>query len=75
MDYFVTYDLKFKLLFSLVIINHPNRKIENIAVTKNPNVVWLTQQIRNSMPFYHKPKYLIHDNDKAFVSEEFQSFL
>jgi putative transposase len=75
MDYFVSYDLKFKLLFSLVIINHSNRKIEHIAVTKNPNVVWLKQQIRNSMPFDRKPKYLIHDNDKAFVSKDFQSFL
>jgi putative transposase len=75
MDYFVTYDLKFKLLFVLVIINHSNRKIEHIAVTKNPNVVWLRQQIKNAMPFDHKPKYLIHDNDKAFVSKEFQAFL
>jgi putative transposase len=75
MDYFVSYDLKFKLLFSLVIINHSNRKIEHIAVTKNTNAVWLKHQIRNSMPFDHKPRYLIHDNDKAFVSKEFQSFL
>ena len=75
MDYFVTYDLKFRLLFVLVIINHSNRKIEHIAVTKNPDVVWLKQQIRNAMPFDHKPKYLIHDNDKAFVSKDFQSFL
>ena len=62
MDYFVTYDLKFKLLFVLVIINHSNRKIEHISVTKNPNVVWLKQQIKNAMPFDYKPKYLIHDN-------------
>jgi len=75
MDYFVTYDLKFKLLFVLVIINHSNRKIEHIAVTKNPNVVWLKQQIKNAMPFDYKPEYLIHDNDKAFVSKEFQAFL
>ncbi len=42
---------------------------------KNPDVVWLKQQIRNAMPFDHKPKYLIHDNGKAFVSKDFQSFL
>ncbi len=75
MDYFVTYDLKFKLLFVLVIINHSNRKIKHSAVTKNPSTVWLKQQIRNAMPFDHKPKYLIHDNDKAFVGKDFQSFL
>jgi len=75
MDYFVTYDLKFKLLFVLVIINHSSRKIEHIAVTKKPNIIWLKQQINNAMPYDHKPKYLIHDNDKAFVSKEFQSFL
>jgi len=75
LDYFVTYDLKFRLLFVLVIINHSNGKIEHIAVTKNPKVVWLKQQIRNAMPFDCKPKFLIHDNDKAFVNKEFQSFL
>lgn len=75
MDYFASYDLKFKLMFVLVIINHSNRKIECIAVTKNPSTGWLKQQIRNAMPFDHKPKYLVHDNDKAFVSKDFQSFL
>ena len=75
MDYFVTYDLKFKLIFVLVLINHSNRKIEHVAATKNPNVVWLKQQIKNATPFDYKPKYLIHDNDKAFSSIEFQSFL
>ena len=43
--------------------------------TKKPDTNWLIQQLRNATPYNHKPKYLIHDNDPAFVSKEFQNFL
>jgi transposase InsO family protein len=75
MDYLVVPTLKFQFLYVLIIINHATRKIENFSITANPNMNWLKQQIRNATPFGHKPKYLIHDNDSAFVSKEFQSFL
>ena len=58
-----------------MIINHGSRKIEHFAVTTNPNMFWLTQQMRNATPYDHKPKYLIHDNDSVFRSNVFQNFL
>lgn len=75
MDYLVVPTIKLKLLYILVIINHSTRKIEHFAVSSNPNIEWLKQQIRNATPYGHKPKYLIHDNDGAFVSNNFQGFL
>lgn len=75
MDYFVVPTLRFKFLYILIIINHGSRKIEHFAVTANPNLNWVKQQIRNATPFDHKPKYLLHDNDAVFVSVAFQSFL
>lgn len=75
MDYLVVPTIRFKLLYILIIINHATRKIEHFAVTSNPNSTWLKQQIRNATPYNHKPKYLIHDNDPAFVSQDFRSFL
>ena len=75
MDYLVVPTLKFKLLYVFIIINHASRKIEHFAVTSNPNLEWVKQQIRNATPFDHKPKYLIHDNDSVFVSSNFRNFL
>lgn len=75
MDYFVIPTLRFKVLYVLIIINHASRKIEHFAITSNPNLSWLKQQIRNATPFDHAPKYLIHDNDAAFVSNSFKEFL
>lgn len=75
MDYLVVPTLKFKTLYVLIIINHGTRKIEYFAITKNPNLDWLKQQIRNATPYGYAPKYLIHDNDSTFVSENFKSFL
>ena len=75
MDYFVVPTLFFKMLYVLIIINHGSRKIEHFAVTTNPNLDWVKQQIRNATPYNHKPKYLIHDNDAVFVCEAFKTFL
>lgn len=75
MDYFVVPTLRFKLLYVLIIINHGSRKIEHFAITANPNLEWVKQQIRNATPFDRKPKYLIHDNDYIFTCDAFQSFL
>ncbi len=75
MDYLVVPTIKFDLLYIFVIVSHVRRKIEHIAVTKNPDTNWLIQQLRNATPYNHIPKYLIHDNDSAFMSKEFQNFL
>jgi len=74
-DFFTVPTLFFKVLYVLVIINHGTRKIEHFAVTANPNMFWLTQQLRNATPYDHKPKYLAHDNDAVFTSKVFQRFL
>ncbi|ABO51528.1 Integrase, catalytic region [Desulforamulus reducens MI-1] len=75
MDFFTVPTLLFKVLYVLIIINHGTRKIEHFAVTCNPNLKWLKQQIRNATPYDHKPQYLIHDNNPVFVSKDFKTFL
>lgn len=75
MDFFVVPTLNFKMLYVLIIINHHSRKIEHFGVTSNPNLEWVKQQIRNATPYNHKPKYLVHDNDRVFTCEAFKDFL
>jgi len=75
MDFFVVPTATFQLLYVFIIINHATRKIEHVNVTAHPNSEWLKQQMREAMPFDHKPRYLLHDNDPMFTSTEFQKCL
>ena len=75
MDFAVVITLSFKVLFVLTIINHDRRKIEFFAVTTQPSLTWVIQQIRNATPFGEQPKYLVHDNDPVFKEKHFQQFL
>ena len=75
MDLFTVPTLFFKVLYVLVIISHDRRKIEHFAVTTNPSSAWIAQQTREATPFGMQPEYLIHDNDRIFVSKDLQAFL
>ena len=74
-DFFTIPTIRFEVLYILIIIEHGSRKIIHFAVTKNPNMFWITQQFRNTTPYGYHPKYLIHDNDPVFKSKVFQDFL
>ena len=74
-DFFVAPTLYFKVLYVFLIISHDRRKIEHFAVTTNPTSAWVAGQLRESTPFGIQPEYLIHDNDKIFVSKVLQDFL
>lgn len=73
-DFFTVPYITFQVLYVLI-IEHGSRRIVHFAVTKNPNMFWLTQQFRNATPYGDHPKYLIHDNDPVFKSKVFQDFL
>ena len=74
-DFFTASTINFKILYVVIIINHARREIEHFAVTENPTAAWTVQQIRNATAFSESPKYIIHDNDPAFTSDDFQKFL
>jgi putative transposase len=37
-----------------------------LAVTRSPNMAWVTQQLRDTMPFGLQPRYLFRDNDGIY---------
>src|SRR5690554_4031249 len=74
-DFFTIPTIRLEILYILIIIEHGTRRIIHFAVTKNPNMFWITQQFRNATPYGQHPKYLIHDNDPVFKSKVFQDFL
>jgi putative transposase len=75
MDFCTVPTMFFKILYILIIISHDRRVIQHVAVTKHPTSAWVTQQLREATPFGMQPEYLIHDNDRIFVSKDLQEFL
>ena len=75
MDFCVVPTISFKVLYAFIIVGHARRRIEHFAVTSSASAQWTIQQIRNATPFGKQPKYLLHDNEPAFTSDDFQTFL
>ena len=46
-------------------IDHRTRELVQVAVTRQPSLNWLKQQIRDACP-WDGPRFLIHDNDGIF---------
>jgi transposase InsO family protein len=58
-----------------VLIRHDRRVIQHIVVTAHPTAEWVVQQLREATPFGEQPTYLLHDNDRIFVSQAVTRFL
>jgi putative transposase len=66
-DFFVVPTVTYRLLFVLVLLAHDRRRIVHVAVTDHPTAAWTAQQLRNTFPEDHTPRYLLHDRDTAFT--------
>ena len=75
MDMLVVPTISFKILYVFIVMSHDRRKIQHFGITTNPCSSWIIQQVREATPFDDTPQYLLHDNDKVFVSKDFQDFL
>ncbi len=65
-DFLPVTDLLFRSLFAFVIVELQSRKVIHVAVTRHPTDAWVAQQLRESTPFGHTPRFLIRDNDAKF---------
>jgi hypothetical protein len=60
--------LRFGLLYCFFIIGHERRKILRFSVTRNPNALWIAQQMRESWPYAPAHKFVLFDRDSKFRS-------
>ena len=51
MDFFTVPTLTFGVLYCFLVIAHDRCKILRFNVTRNPNAVWIVQQIREAWPY------------------------
>ena len=62
-DFFTVPTATFRVLFVLVLLAHPRRRLVHFNVTEHPTAEWTAQQIREAFPEDRAPRYLIRDRD------------
>jgi len=65
-DFFTVTTINFATLYVFLVFDHGRRKVIHFAITRNPLMKWVIQQLRESMPFGLQPKYLFRDNDGIY---------
>jgi transposase InsO family protein len=68
-DFLQAYDLFFRPVFALFIVEHGSRRVVHVGVTRTPTSRWTAQQLRNATPFGQAPRFIIRDNDDKFGVE------
>jgi len=51
MDFFTVPTVNFAILYVFLVFDHGRRKVIHFAITRNPSMQWVIQQLREAMPF------------------------
>ena len=65
-DFFNVTTINFATYYVFLVFDHGRRRVIHFAVTRNPFMNWVIQQLREAMPFGLQPKYLFRDNDGIY---------
>jgi putative transposase len=65
MDFFTVPTLTFGVLYCFFIIEHDRRKILRFNVTRNPNTIWIVQQIREAWPYVPAHRFFVRSRLKV----------
>ena len=69
MDFFTVPTLTFGVLYCFFVIGHDRRKILRFNVTRNPNALWIVQQMREAWPYAAAHRFLLFDHDSKFGND------
>ena len=69
MDFFTVPTLTFGVLYCFFVIGHDRRKILHFNVTRNPNALWVVQQLREAWAYQQPHRFLLLDRDAKFGAE------
>jgi len=72
-DFFTVSTIRFATLYVFLVLAHGRRKVVHLAITSNPSMRWVIQQLREAMPYGQQPRFLFLDNDGIYgdAVEEF----
>src|ERR1700737_640059 len=69
MDFFTVPTLTFGVLYCFFVIGHDRRKILHFNVTRNPNALWIVQQLREAWAYKQPHRFLLFDRDSKFGAD------
>jgi transposase InsO family protein len=69
MDFFTVPTLTFGVLYCFFVIGHDRRKILHFNVTRNPNALWVVQQLREAWAYKESHRFLLFDRDAKFGAD------
>ena len=64
MDFFTVPTLTFGVLYCFFVIGHDRRKILHFNVTRNPNALWVVQQLREAWAYQQPQRFLLYRDAK-----------
>ena len=59
----------FGVLYCFFVIGHDRRRILHFNVTRNPNALWVVQQLREAWAYKQPHRFLLFDRDAKFGAE------
>jgi len=65
-DFFTVNTLGFQVLYVFLVFDHARREVSHFAITPDPSMEWVIQQLREATPFGEQPRYLLRDNDGIY---------
>jgi len=65
-DFFTINTIRFATLYVFLVLHHGRRKLVHFAITSNPSMGWVIQQLREAMPYGQQPRFLFRDNDGIY---------
>lgn len=73
MDFFTVPTLTFGVLYCFFVIGHDRRKILRFNVTRNPNTLWIVQQMREAWPYAPAHRFLLFDRETKIGNDVISS--
>jgi len=65
-DFFTVNTLGFQVPYVFLVFDHARREVVHFAITPNPSMDRVVQQLREATPFGEQPRYLFRDNDGIY---------
>jgi len=65
-DFFTVTTIRFARLYVFVVLHHGRRRVVHYAITPNPSMRWVIQQLREAMPYGQQPRFLFRDSDGIY---------
>jgi len=69
MDFFTVSTLTFRVPYCFFVIGHDRRKILHFHVTRNPDALWIVEQLREAWAYKQSHRFLLFDRDAKFGAD------